>query len=58
MTETILIGSLNFVYWSLLVIWPACTKPRLAGRRQELWHLELHFLFFFFSLSLQLIQDI
>jgi hypothetical protein len=36
MAETILSEILNFGYWSLFGIWPACAKPRLAGRRQVL----------------------
>jgi hypothetical protein len=30
------IGVLNFDHWNLFVIWPACAKPHLAGRRQVL----------------------
>ncbi len=57
MTETILIGSLNFVIGASCHL--ACLhESRLAGLMLELWHLELHLLFFFFSLFLQLIQDI
>jgi predicted CoA-binding protein len=26
----------NIGYWDLFVIWPACAKPRHAGRRQVL----------------------
>jgi len=36
MAETILSEILNFGYWSLFGIWPACAKLRLAGRRQVL----------------------
>ena len=36
MIETISFDFLNFGHWNLFGIWPACAKPRHAGRRQVL----------------------
>ena len=36
MIGTISFDFLNFVHWNLFGIWPACAKPRHAGRRQVL----------------------